>query len=359
MMEIARKNYTVIIEDPVMHVDNEARHRSGHMSHAMTEFAPNCFIDFNANYSAVRKGGHYCYGWVEYCISRDGGKTYSELQEFPYSRKSFEDGLFTISVEKAVTADDGTILAFCLRNSALAEMFCVPWETPTVVRSHDQGKTWEEADETCFPYKGRIYDAFVRDGVIYVLQFCNDYMWGSTDEHKYRLYKSFDNGKTFVEISVIPFTIDTRSYGAMIFDAENVLHTYVYIKSDELHLDHAISKDEGKTWEIVDQVYVDQAIRNPQIELIDGVYVMHGRSHCLGDEGQYPGDSFVLYTSEDAYHWNEAIVMVTTKSAGQFYSENLKLTDENGSFLLVQYSEVFSGKGFQVNVKHLKLRIKR
>ena len=41
-------NYEVIFEEPTLYVDNESRKRSGHMTHAMAEFAPNCFIDFNS-----------------------------------------------------------------------------------------------------------------------------------------------------------------------------------------------------------------------------------------------------------------------------------------------------------------------
>ena len=75
MEQIKRNNYTIELEDAELYVDNEARKRSGHMSHAMAEFAPGCFIDFNANYSANRVFGHMPYGWVEYRISKDSGKT--------------------------------------------------------------------------------------------------------------------------------------------------------------------------------------------------------------------------------------------------------------------------------------------
>ena len=47
--EIKHENYKAIIETPTVYVDNEARRRSGHMSHAMAEFAKGSFIDFNSN----------------------------------------------------------------------------------------------------------------------------------------------------------------------------------------------------------------------------------------------------------------------------------------------------------------------
>ena len=187
-IKIERQGYNVEIEEPTLYVDNKSRGRSGHMSHAMTEFAKGCFIDFNSNCSAVRNSGHFSYGWVEYRISKDSGKTYSDVKRLEYSYKSFIDGIHAVSVEKAVTADDGTIIAFCLRNDALSPQYCEPWGTPTLIRSYDGAESWTEA-EVYSEYAGRTYDALCRDGSIYVLHFCNENFLGTTDEHKYRIYK--------------------------------------------------------------------------------------------------------------------------------------------------------------------------
>ncbi len=51
--ELKRNGYTVRLSDPILYVDNERRKRSGHMSHAMAEFAPGKIIDFNSNCSAA------------------------------------------------------------------------------------------------------------------------------------------------------------------------------------------------------------------------------------------------------------------------------------------------------------------
>ena len=67
--KIVHPHYTAIVEPPVVYVDNEARRRSGHMSHAMAKFGENSFIDFNSNCSAVLWNGHMPYGWVEYRIT--------------------------------------------------------------------------------------------------------------------------------------------------------------------------------------------------------------------------------------------------------------------------------------------------
>jgi hypothetical protein len=347
--EIVHDRYKVIFEEPEIYVNNEARKRSGHMTHAMAQFAPDTFIDFNANCSAARYGGHSAYGWVEYRISHDAGKTYTAPQTFPYSMESFLDGNWTVSVEKAVACDDGTIVALCLRNTMLTEVCCEPWLTPVCIRSTDGGKTWTEPYE-CIPYKGRIYDAVYKDGVIYAMIFCNEHFLGSTPEHVYRLYVSEDSGRSFSERCVVPFP-DTkdRSYCCMQFDQEGMLHAYAYNMSAENEMDHAVSADGGRTWTVTEPCFVEKGIRNPQTAYIDGVYVLHGRG------GGHRG--FVFYSSADAVHWDEGIYLGDC-SGGCYYSNNVNLKDEKGDFLLVQYSDVYGGYGM-VNAMHMRLRIER
>lgn len=345
--EIKNKNYTVVLDEPTLYVDNESRKRSGHMTHAMAEFAPGCFIDFNANCSIKKWAGHSTYGWVEYRISKDAGKTYSEPKALPYSVDSFLDGIYTISVEKAVATDNGTIVALCLRNDCADG--CEPWDTPTAVRSTDGGETWSEPYEIS-PYKGRIYDAVYHDGAIYFLEFCNEHFLGSTGEHRYRVYKSTDDGQSFFLLATVPlFDIEGRGYGAMTFDQNGALHVYAYNINAEDKMDHAISPDGGHRWQVLEPCYVDKGIRNPQIGYVDGVFVLHGRSG--GAEG------FVLYTSEDATNWSEGTMLIHDKHAAAFYSNNITLKDEEGSFLLMQYSDQYVYAA--VNVMHQKLRIKK
>ena len=54
------------IGEPELFVNNQARNRSGHMSHAMTGYQPGRLLAFKSNCSAVRFGGHSAFGWVEY-----------------------------------------------------------------------------------------------------------------------------------------------------------------------------------------------------------------------------------------------------------------------------------------------------
>ena len=346
--KIIREHYTAELEAPEIYVDNEKRRRSGHMSHAMAEFAPNSFIDFNSNCSAVLWNGHMPYGWVEYRISEDAGKTYSDIYTLQYSMDEFLDGVTMISVEKAVACDDGTIVALCLRNDGTHKYRCEPWDTPTFITSSDKGKTWSEP-KVYSPYRGRTYDAFYHDGVIYVYHLCNEHFTGTLPEHVYRLYRSYDNGKTFEEASVLPIDPIGRGYGSILMDDKQVLHAYAYNVNAEEQMDHAVSYDFGKTWTLLEPCYLAKGIRNPQTALIDGVYVLHGRAGGL--------KGFVLYTSEDGSHWDEGTMLVHKEGVSAYYSNNINLKDEKGNFLLIQYSESYDGN--RVNVMHQKLRIKK
>ena len=268
----------------------------------------------------------------------------------------FHDGIHTISVEKAVGCDDGTVVAFCLRNDALSPTFCEPWATPTVITTQDAGKTWSEPVEMC-PYAGRIYDACYYKGEIYVLIFCNAHFLGETEEHQYRIYKSTDNGISFEELCVVPIDGLGRGYGSMLFDNDGVLHVYAYNSKCETEMDHAISKDQGKTWTLKASCFLEKGIRNPQTAILDTVWILHGRT--MSRQG------FVIYTSTDGDTWDEGFLLENNKFiAGAYYSNNLNLRDEQGNFLLVQYSSPYTDKNdppyvSTVNVKHTVLRVKK
>ena len=352
-IEIKRQNYTVKIREPKITVDNEKRGRSGHMSHALAEFAPGKIIAFNANCSAVIHEGHGTFGWLEYRISEDGGETFSESCDFPYSKKHFLDGTHTVSVEKAVVCDNGRIVTFCLLNDIHA--LCEPWaEPPVVVTSDDQGKTWSD-EKKVFPHCGRIYDALYRDGIIYVVQFCNDAtvsFLGNKEEHVYRIYKSCDNGESFEELSVVPADTMGRSYASLIFDLNNKLHMYTYNVNDEHNPDHYVSDDFGKSWTSAGTCRLAKGSRNIQTALIDGVFVLH----CRGEE--INRNKLALYTSEDGYTWDEGEFIDSTEHNTCFYSNNLLLEDNNGKKrLLIQYSHSYIRKC--VNIKHTWLTIER
>ena len=352
--EIDRGAYKVKVEAPEIYVDNEKRGRSGHMTHAFAHLKDGKYIEFNSNCSATRCGGHSAFGWVEYRIGSNGGKTYSEVYDLEYSKEVLLGGDHAISVEKAVTTDTGRIVAFCLRNSSMG--CCEPWSTMTYITSDDEGKTWSEAKELS-KEAGRVYDALYHDGVIYAVQFCNSDFLGTNPLNVYRLYKSTDNGETFTEVSVLPLSGINRSYCTIFFDEDSALHIYTYNYSQECYMDHAISYDNGANWTILPPAYFAKGIRNPQSNYIDGVYFIHGR-------GAMTSPGFVLYTSANGYEWDEGEFLNDKKTWYAHYSNNIVLEDEKGKFVLIQYSDIYgkedkSPNEFAVNCNHIKFRIEK
>ncbi len=350
------------ISEPEIFVDNEKRGRSGHVGHALAELAPGKIVAFNANTSNKRAEGHAAFGWVEYRFSEDYGKTWGEAFEFPYSKQEFYDGVHTVSVEKAVACDDKTLIAFCLVNTTDSVCSCEPWHEPKYVISKDGGKTWGEPKIFC-EYKGRIYDVLYHNGSIYVLIFCNDaseFFCGNAPEHLYRLYKSDDNGESFYEASVVAFPeTKGRGYGNLIFTKDDKLMAYAYNVDDEQNMDCVISEDFGKTWGNHTRCFVKNKIRNPQVNILDGQYILHGRA----GENEAGTGAFVIYTSKDGLKWDEGKILVENRPAC-FYSNNLVIKCPDGKDrMLVQYSENYNDPkpgvwNAQVNVMHLWIETK-
>ena len=341
--------HDIRLSEPVVYVDNQARGRSGHMSHAMAEVEPGKLIDFNSNCSGIRGQGHSAFGWIEYRYSTDGGENFGELYELPYAKKEFVDGMNTVSVEKAVVCPNGTLIAFCHRNTTFREISCEPFDIPAYVRSFDGGKTWTEA-KFLSEYAGRMYDAMYWNDAVYVLEFCNDadvIFTGTRPEDLYRLYKSDDNGETFYELSVVGFpSTKDLGYGNMTVSPEGNLIVYAYNIEDEVNLSYAVSADGGKTWCETGKSYVANRIRNPQVGILDGQYILHGRAGAKG---------FVLYTSADGIHWDEG-TMLDTEKGGCYYSNNIVLDNPHKpgkKRMLVQYSESYELA--RVNIMHMMI----
>lgn len=338
------------IGGPELYVDNHSRRRSGHMSHAMAEYAPGRIICFNSNCSPARCGGHSAFGWIEYRTSADGGRTWSAPRDLPYSRNEFFDGVHTISVEKAV-AVDGVITIFALRNSQFEEICCEAWDTIMTLQSRDGGETWNEPRELG-AWRGRLYDAVVRDGVIYAMMFCNEHFVGKKPEHVYRLYRSIDRGASFEEVSVVGLAHRGSGYGALQFRPDGSLLAYACRIGNEYLVPVSISHDLGKTWRRLPAIRLKHGIRNIQIARLSGGYVMHGRAF----QGVPCGKGFVFYTSRDGLKWDDGILLETEKRLC-YYSNNLVLKDPDGAErMLVQYSDVYEGRKVDVMHRWVTLR---
>ena len=95
--------------DGLMFADLVAKGRSGHLGHALVEYAPGCVLAFYSNCSGVRNDGHNGFGWMEYRRSLDAGQTWDDPRPLPFSVDTFLDGLYTVSCEKAACSACGTL----------------------------------------------------------------------------------------------------------------------------------------------------------------------------------------------------------------------------------------------------------
>ena len=126
------------LSDREIFVDHAKNHRSGHMGHALVNAGNGRILDFYSNCDGERVAGHSGYGWMEYRISDDYGKTFSKARVLPYSKRLYDEEAHR-PCEKAVKAPDGRILLFFkTRHEAhLREPWsALPWlSAPTTRRS--------------------------------------------------------------------------------------------------------------------------------------------------------------------------------------------------------------------------------
>ena len=340
----------VNISEAELYVDNKSRKRSGHMSHAMVEYAPGKIIAFNSNCSAVRYEGHSAFGWMEYRYSEDGGKTWSEIFEMDCSKDILHDGIYSISVEKAVF-NDGVITCFAVRNTQSGAICCEPWDTPLVIQSYDLGKTWDTPYEFSI-YPGRIYDAKAYNGVIYAVETCDKDFLSEIKENRFRLFVSRDNGKSFQEESVIDMESYKRGYAALQFRADGALLAYSCDLLESYFIEASISYDLGKTWKCLPHIRLKHGIRNIQIAPLGKGFVMHGRAWLNESWGM----GQVVYSSLDGVNWDDGLILNHQKT-GCYYSNMQPVSCADGkNHVLLQYSDTYADDS-RVNVMHRFLTV--
>ena len=341
--------YRITPDDPMAgglrFVDHQSAGRSGHLSHALVEYAPRCLLAFYSNCSRNRNRGHNGFGWVEYRRSTDGARTWGEGVKLPYSYNAFMNEPFTVSCEKAVSPAPNQIVAFCIRN--LNPNGWEPYLEPVVLRSFDGGATWSDAAPLC-GLRGRVYDAICEDGVIYALMLANPDFLASEPEHRYYIYASRDGGATFYRHGERPGDTLGRAYGSMAVREDGSLLCCTYNVNDEFNMDYHISADMGKTWIESGKSYCAKRIRNPQLTRVKGGYILHGRSGCVTRD--LPLD-FVLYTGEDGVHWDEGRYICSTQPDGAYYSNSLALNDPDGGQRVLIQSSVGYDEA-RVNICH-------
>lgn len=335
----------------VRYVDHESAGRSGHMSHALVEYAPGHILSFYSNCSCNRNQGHNGFGWIETRRSTDGGYTWSAPEKLAYSLNAFLNEPFTVSCEKAVCTGENKIAVFCTRNTNPNGW--EPYLSPTVLLSDDGGHTWSEPISLT-DVRGRVYDAFFNNGELFVLMQANDDFLSTLPEHRYQIYRSADGGHSFEMTGMLPVLLH-HAYGALKQTDDGSMTAYIYNSEDEFHLDRFISRDGGHTWSEGEKSYCAKRIRNPQIARVRGGWILHGRSGA----GSFALPmNLVFYTSEDGIHWDEGFYLheVLPGASTAYYSNNLVLNDaDGGQRLLIQSSVAY--RQARTNIYHWMLKI--
>lgn len=331
------------VSDREIYVNHEKAQRSGHMGHALIDAGKGRILDFNSNCDGKRCGGHSGWGWMEYRISGDYGRTWGAPRVLPYSKRMFDEGRHTALCEKGVKAPDGRIILFFQITDCREEICCEPWSAPTMAVSADGGETFSDGVPTGAE-PGRIYDAVADDKGVYFLIQANEHFLGARPEHVYKVYRS-DAGGPFVP-ATLPIDARGKGYGAMEFTAKGELIAYVYDSRREDMLTYTISRDRGRTWSAPAQSRVAKLIRNPQVRRLGDVWFMIGRNGGAGD-------GLVLYSSEDGLRWDDGIKVDCRppKTGTGYYGCLLPILEPGcAPRMLVQYSHVYSAH--RVNVAH-------
>ncbi len=332
-------------------VDHASAGRSGHLGHALVEYAPDRLLAFYPNCAGEPNDGHNAVGWMEYKRSTDGGTSWSDPLPFEYSKAVYENGGRSVMTENAVRADNGAVLAVNLECDIAENGLWRPYGVPTYLRSEDGGDTWSDpralSDEP-----GRVYDV-IRDGDdILALEFENDATdtWtGTRETDVYGLHASTDAGRSFDRRSTLPFDTDGRGYGALTTLPDSRLVAYIYHEENETRLEYLTSTDGGRSWSEIGTTPLAKKIRNPQVTRYGDRYLLHGRSGSYG----YASGNFVLYTSEDGLNWDDGTYLRMQEAGAGAYSESLvvgKLDQQSEPRVLIQASHAYEGS--KTNVQH-------
>lgn len=337
--------------DGILFVDHAKDQRSGHLGHALVQYAPGKLLAFYPNCSGDN-GGHSAVGWMEFKRSEDGGETWGEPQVLAFTKALFEKGVGrTAMAEKEVVTGEGEIVLFYLICDVSRNALWQPYWEPLCSKSTDAGGTWSEPKPVCSS-RGRIYDAEYHDGEIRVLHFANDAEkdWrGSTKEHVYELHVSTDGGETFTKRSVLPLVTNRRGYGAIGRLGGGDLIAYVYNSANETVLDYVISPDGGRTWPKAGTSTVSRKIRNPQFTAFGGSYYLHGRSGAHGEGSGH----LILYRSADGVTWDEGVYLRLRSAGTGAYSNSIVVDSPDGSGrqrMLIQASHAYEDS--KTNVLH-------
>ena len=322
------------VSDATIWRDNESIGRSGHMGHALVDCGGGRILDFFSNCAGMERAyGHSGYGWMEYRVSEDYGKTFGPARVLQCSRKMYDEGRHTALCEKAVRAPDGRIVLFFQITDASRPISCEPWSEPLMAVSGDGGGTFSGFLPTGAD-AGRIYDAVCDDKYVYFIMQSSQNFPGTKPEHVYKVYRAGADLK--FKPHVLPIDPVGRGYGALEFAEDGTLHAYAYNSRCETEMDVTTSRDRGETWSEPRTSHVALKIRNPQVRRLRDAWFLIGRNGGFGK-----GDALAFYTSADGFKWDEGVKLdVRPEGTGTGYYGCMLPISEPGSLprMLMQYS---------------------
>lgn len=178
----------------------------------------------------------------------------------------------------------------------------------------------------------------------------SDRLTDSNDQH-YILYVGDDGGRSFEKLNELPGDYLHHTYGNMVVRPDGAFIAYIYNMDDEYNLDYYVSYDCGKTWPEQGKSYCAKRIRNPQVACVRGGYIPHGRSGCVNPG--LPMD-LVLYTGEDAIHWDEGRMLCSFAGNTAYYTNNPVMNLPDGTQRVpVQSSVPYDGARVNICRRYL------
>ncbi len=304
-------------------LENDAPGRCTHGGPVCMEYPNGDIAAFYANTS-----DHTIDGWSEHALSRDGGRTWERYNQFQYSYKAYTTDLRRPAwIEEGLVTENGTAVVFVthFRNGIR--------DRSGIMRSSEQGSSWSDYE----PLDGD----FVGYPCAVAVSGDTNYLLIDSNSGPNFLYVSRDDGRTWQQRSRLTLDND-KWYGAMTIMENDRLLAGPYTTQDEYHFYYCISEDEGHTWGVQSQAYVDKKIRDPELAYLGGKYYLHGRSGSLG-EGR---GRFVLYQSDNGEVWQSGIVVSGDTRHPDGYSHNCivnKYNDNVPNELMIEYSIIYSG----------------
>lgn len=306
--------------------EKDAPGRNSHGGPVCMEYPDGSLVAFHTNTS-----DHNLDGWSEYAVSKDRGKTWKKYQKFRYCFEAYRKNPQRAAwVQEGLVTDKGTGVVFVSH-----------WENDkrvriVVMRSHDYGSTWSDAQPVDGDFVGAPAAVAVSGSTNYVLFDCD----GAKGPHV--LYASTDDGRTWRKRSTLPLEIPAW-YGALCTMEDGSLLAGAYVTADEDHLHYCISRDGGRSWSEQKRAQLDKKIRDPELAFIGGKYYLHGRSGHKGEGA----NRFVLYQSEDGINWKSGLIVSAERGGYDGYSHNCvinKYDPDTPNELMIEYSVRYKGR---------------